>query len=66
MKIIPLIGVSICSLILLTGCDTSTCRDCGYYDYPSQCGLASCTDNTYIQEYSNPCPGPYDCPADYR
>jgi hypothetical protein len=44
--------------LLLTSCATNCC---GYYDYRSQCGLASCADNAPIEWYSNPCAGPYDC-----
>lgn len=64
MKAKLLLMSSLCSVGLLTGC-CGMGGGCGYYDYPSQCGLASCTDNTYIVEYSNPCPGPYDCSASY-
>lgn len=68
MKAKLLILAGVCSLFLLTGCSSmygGGCGGggCGYYDYPSQCGLDSCTDNTYIVEYSNPCPGTYDCYA---
>jgi hypothetical protein len=64
MKIKHLFLISLCSVAFLSGCSTnSICGggSCGYYTYQSQCGLASCTDNTYLVEYSNPCPGPYDC-----
>ncbi|VVC75642.1 hypothetical protein AQUSIP_09320 [Aquicella siphonis] len=64
MKTILLITI-LSSAALLAGCTNMGCSQggggCGYYDYPSQCGLPSCTDNTYIIEFSNPCPGPYDC-----
>ena len=69
MKSKQLIMVGLCSISigLLSGCTTSggPCGGyCGYYgynSYNSQCGLSSCTDNTYIVEYSNPCPGAYGC-----
>ncbi|MBX3709723.1 MAG: hypothetical protein KIT56_07290 [Gammaproteobacteria bacterium] len=51
-----------CYLGLLSACSSMGCYQSGCsYTYNSQCGMPSCTDNTYIDEYSNPCPGPYDC-----
>jgi len=72
MKRLFIIVISSCCLGLLTGCSTSGCdqggcgcgSSCGYYDYSSQCGGYSCTDNYQIIEYSNPCPGPYQCSID--
>lgn len=62
MKSKIVLMTSLCSAALLTGCCGMYSEGgCGYYDYPSQCGLPSCTDNTTIMEYSNPCPGPYNC-----
>ena len=48
------------SMLLLSSC---ACDTCGYgsYDYNSRCGMPSCTDQYYIEEYSDPCPGPYNC-----
>ncbi len=45
------------------GCGSSCCG--GYtFDWRSQCGGYSCTDNYQIIQSSNPCPGPYQCPTD--
>lgn len=70
MKTKLFIIFGICFLGFLTGCSTSGCASCGcsgpscgYYDYNSQCGEPSCTDNTYLND-ENPCPGPYTCYVD--
>jgi len=72
MKQLFKVVISIGMLVLLMGCGVgcynsgcSSCdTGCGYYDYPSQCGAYSCTDNDAINDFSNPCPGPYQCDVD--
>lgn len=67
MKRLFILVISLCCLGLLTGCSTGCggcCGGCGYYDYSSQCGGYSCTDNYQIIQYSNPCPGSYQCSVD--
>ncbi len=46
MRLILLIAIGVIAAVLLTGCTYYHCPGpaCGYYDYPSQCGLYSCTD----------------------
>lgn len=60
--------LSIFILGFLVGCSSSCyqscCGGCGYYDYNSQCGEYSCTNNDAINDFSNPCPGPYQCDVD--
>ena len=61
-----LLLTSLCSLFLLSGCsNVGGCCGYSYYDYNSQCGAPSCTDNTCLPQRSNPCPGPYDCYTSY-
>jgi hypothetical protein len=68
MKKVLMILIMACGMGILVGCssmggcgDCGSCGTCGYYDYSSQCGGYSCTDNYQIIQYSNPCPGPYRC-----
>jgi hypothetical protein len=57
--------LSIGVLGFLMGCSSSCYQGgCGYYDYNSQCGEYSCTNNDDISDFSNPCPGPYQCDVD--
>lgn len=64
MKIKLFLLLCICTFGLV-GCActrcTVGCSSCGYFDYPSQCGAYSCTDNSGFEQYNNPCPGPYRC-----
>lgn len=60
MKRLMCILLTVTASIFIAGC-AGTCDSCGYYTYPSSCGLPSCTDNTVIMENSNPCPGTYNC-----
>lgn len=57
-----LLATCLCSVFLLAGCsNVGGCCGYSYYDYNSQCGAPSCTDNASMGMYSDPCPGPYDC-----
>lgn len=54
-----LLATSLSSLFLLSGCsNVGGCCGYSYYDYNSQCGSPSCTDNANIAPiYSAPCYG---------
>lgn len=72
MKTMMLAFISVCCFGLMGcasyggcgGCGGSSCYSCYNYDHDSVCGRYSCTDNTGMDEYSNDCPGPYNCNAD--
>jgi hypothetical protein len=67
MKNLLIIVMSFICMSLLIGCSStgSACLgSCNYDSYTSQCGKYSCTDNYQIIEFSNPCPGSYQCDID--
>ena len=43
MRLLFLIAIGVIAAVLLTSCTYYHCPSCGFYDYPSQCGLVSCT-----------------------
>ena len=62
MRLLLLIAIGVIAATLLTGCTYYNCPGpaCGYYDYPAQCGLYSCTDLSLNYYAIDPNYGPMD------